>query len=311
MDVRQLDLNLLRVFAQLLRDRHVSRAATALGLSQPAASNALRRLRAELGDELFHRTANGMQPTAYALHVAPAITQALDLIGDALSSAQAFDPVRDQRGFALAMSDVGQIYFLPLLMKALGREAPQVSLRTVGLRDVDLAVALADGRVDLALGWLPQLQAGFFQQVLFRQGYVCLLRAGHPATARPWGKTSFRACEHVRVEAEGSGHGRIEAQLQQLGLERRIRLAVPDYVALGHVLLQTDLIATVPARFAERICATLALEQRRVPVQLPESVIHQIWHGRAHRNPAHRWMRGLLHRVFAERPTLAQPHHAG
>ena len=127
------------MFAQLLRDRHVSRAATALGLSQPAASNALRRLRAELGDELFHRTANGMQPTAYALHVAPAITQALDLIGDALSSAQAFDPVRDQRGFALAMSDVGQIYCLPLLMKALGREAPQVSLRTVGLRDVDLA----------------------------------------------------------------------------------------------------------------------------------------------------------------------------
>ena len=102
-----------------------------------------------------------------------------------------------------------------------------------------------------------------------------------------------------------------KAQLQQLGLERRIRLAVPDYVALGHVLLQTDLIATVPARFAERICATLALEQRRVPVQLPESVIHQIWHGRAHRDPAHRWMRGLLHRVFAERPTLAQPHHAG
>ena len=95
MDWRRLDLNLLRVFAQLLRDRHVSRAALALGLSQPAVSNALRRLRAELGDELFHRTASGMQPTPYALQVAPALTQALDLIGGALSAAHAFDPARE------------------------------------------------------------------------------------------------------------------------------------------------------------------------------------------------------------------------
>lgn len=185
MDVRQLDLNLLRVFAQLLRERQVSRAAVALGLSQPAVSNALRRLREELGDELFHRSARGMQPTAYALRIAPAVTQALDLIGGALATAQDFDPVDSQRSFTLAMSDVGQIYFLPLLMETLACEAPQVSLRIVGLNAAELPLAMSDGRIDVALGWLPQLQAGFFQQVLFRQGYVCLMRAGHPAAARP------------------------------------------------------------------------------------------------------------------------------
>ena len=221
MDVRQLDLNLLRVFAQLLRERQVSRAAVALGLSQPAVSNALRRLREELGDELFHRSARGMQPTAYALRIAPAVTQALDLIGGALATAQDFDPVDSHRSFTLAMSDVGQIYFLPLLMETLACEAPQVSLRIVGLNAAELPLAMSDGRIDVALGWLPQLQAGFFQQVLFRQGYVCLMRAGHPAAARPWGRASFRAREHVHVEASGSGHGSIEAQLQRLGLQRR------------------------------------------------------------------------------------------
>lgn len=300
MDWHRLDLNLLRVFAQLLRDRHVSRAALALGLSQPAVSNALRRLRVELGDELFHRTASGMQPTAYALQVAPALTQALDLIGGALSAAHAFDPAHDERSFTLALSDVGQIYFLPPLMETLAREAPRISLRTVGLSDADLALAMADGRVDLALGWLPQLQAGFFQQVLFRQGYVCLMRTGHPATAQPWNRASYRACDHVHVQAGGSGHGRIEAQLQQLGLLRRVRLTMPDYLALGHVLLHTDLVATVPERFAERIRDTLPLTTRPLPARLPRSVIHQIWHARAHRDPGHRWLRQLVQRLFAD-----------
>ena len=114
MDVRQLDLNLLRVFAQLLRERQVSRAAVALGLSQPAVSNALRRLREELGDELCHRSARGMQPTAYALRIAPAVTQALDLIAAPPATAQDFDPVNSQPSFTLARSDAGQFYFLPL-----------------------------------------------------------------------------------------------------------------------------------------------------------------------------------------------------
>ena len=307
MDVRQLDLNLLRVFAQLMRERQVSRTALSLGLSQPTISNALRRLRDALGDELFLRTAAGMQPTAYALHIAPAVAQALELIDAALARAQDFDPARDPRHFSIAMSDVGQIYFLPQLMEVLAQTAPQVSLRTVALSDAELADGMADGRIDLALGWLPHLQTGFFQQVLFRQGYTCLMRAGHPATLRPWGKASFLGCDHVRVEAGGSGHGRIEPQLQRLGMQRHIRLAVPDYVALGHVLLHTDLVATVPERFGERICATLALTRRPVPASLAPSVIHQVWHARTHRDPAHRWLRELVQHTFADTAATRHP----
>lgn len=305
MDLRHLDLNLLRVFAQLMRERQVSRAALSLGLSQPAVSNALRRLRDELGDELFLRTATGMQPTAYALRISPAVAQALDLIDGALVMAQDFDPAQDRRNFTIAMSDVGQIHFLPQLMEVLSDVGPHVSLRTVALSGDDLADAMADGRIDLALGWLPHLQAGFFQQVLFRQGYICLMRAGHPASLQPWDRARFRACDHVHVEAGGSGHGQIEAQLQRLGLQRRIRLTVPDYVALGHVLLHTDLIATVPERFAERICTTLALTRQPVPVRLAPSVIHQVWHARTHRDTAHRWLRALLQHTFADNPVAA------
>ena len=137
------------------------------------------------------------------------------------------------------------------------------------------------------------------QAAQHRKPFAQVPRRCDPAATHPWGRASFRAREHVHVEASGSGHGSIEAQLQRLGLQRRIRLTVPDYVALGHVLLHTDLVATVPERFAERICATLALERRPLPVRLPDSVIHQVWHGRAHRDPAHCWLRQVLHDGFA------------
>ncbi len=299
MKLSQIDLNLLLVFHQLLIDRRVSTAATSLGLSQPAASNALRRLRQLLGDALFLRTPHGMEPTPYALQLAEPVALALGTLHTALNERASFDPATSSRAFTLAMTDVGEVYFLPVLMDALARTAPGVTLRAVSVTDPALKEHMASGQVDLALGLLPQLQAGFFQQVLFHQPYVCLMRNGHALAARPaLSLADFKAADHVQVESAGTGHSRVDEALQRHGLTRRIRLTLPHFVALGHVLASTDLIATVPERYARRAAQPFGLTTRPLPVTLPESAIHQFWHARLQRDPGCQWLRALVASTF-------------
>lgn len=299
MDLGDIDLNLLVVFDRLMRERSVSRSADSLGLSQPAISNALRRLRTLLGDELFLRTPAGMAPTPYALQLAEPVAQALDTLHGALNVRASFDPTGSERRFTAAMTDVGETYFLPVLMELLAREAPGVTLRCLTVVEPDLREAMAAGRVDLALGSLPQLQAGFFQQALFRQRYVLLMRQGHPlARARQITAALFRQAQHVQVESIGTAHQRVEESLARLGIRRAVCLTVPHYVALGHVLAGTDLVATVPERFADRVTGPLQLVSRPLTLRLPTSTICQYWHAHLHRDPGHQWLRELIARHF-------------
>jgi DNA-binding transcriptional LysR family regulator len=301
MELARLDLNLLLVFHHLLREKRVSAVATVLGMSQPAVSSALGRLRASLGDELFLRTQHGMAPTPYALQLAEPVAAALDGLQQALNVRASFDPATSQRSFTLAMTDVGEMYFLPVLMDALAGAAPGVTLNVVAVTSASLGADMASGRTDLALGLLPQLQAGFFQQALFRQPYVCLMREGHPlATADALTLSEFAAASHVRVIAAGTGHGRVDEALERQGLQRRIRLTVPHYVALGDVLGHSDLIATVPERFAQRVTRPFALTTRALPLAVDGSVIHQFWHARLHKDPGHKWLRTLVAQCFGD-----------
>ena len=313
MELSKIDLNLLVVFHQLMADRSVSKAAASLGLSQPAASNALRRLRELLDDELFLRTPHGMEPTSQALQLADPVALALGTLHSAVNMRASFDPAVSTRAFTLAMTDVGEIYFLPELMDALACQAPRVTVQAVQVTHESLKSDMAGGQVDLALGLLPQLQAGFFQQALFRQQYVCLMREGHPlAKGRPFSLKEFSSADHVRVIAGGTGHGLIDETLARQGIERRIRLTLPHYVALGHVLASTDLIATVPERFAQRATQPFGLITRPLPLDLIETAIHQFWHARLHRDPGCQWLRGLIAATFgaeasAPVPWMGQP----
>ena len=301
MELARLDLNLLLVFHHLLREKRVSAVAAVLGMSQPAVSSALGRLRASLGDELFLRTQRGMAPTPYALQLADPVAAALDGLQQALNVRASFDPANSERSFTLAMTDVGEMYFLPVLMDALAGAAPGVTLNVVAVTSASLRDDMASGRTDLALGLLPQLQAGFFQQALFRQPYVCLMREGHPlATATTLSLTDFAAASHVRVIAAGTGHGRVDEALERQGLQRRIRLTVPHYVALGDVLGHSDLIATVPERFAQRVIGPFNLTTRPLPLAVDGSVIHQFWHARLHKDPGHQWLRGQVSQLFGD-----------
>jgi len=186
MELKRLDLNLLLVFHHLLQAKRVSAVATVLGMSQPAVSSALGRLRQSLGDELFLRTQHGMTPTPYALQLAEPVAMALEGLQQALNVRAAFDPLHSTRSFTLAMTDVGEMYFLPVLIDALAKAAPGVTLQVVSVTQASLKEDMASGRIDLALGLLPQLQAGFFQQALFTQKYIGLMRKAHPLA----GKTS-------------------------------------------------------------------------------------------------------------------------
>jgi DNA-binding transcriptional LysR family regulator len=304
MELARLDLNLLLVFHHLLREKRVSAVATVLGMSQPAVSSALGRLRASLGDELFLRTQGGMEPTPYALQLAEPVAVALDGLQQALNVRASFDPATSERRFTLAMTDVGEMYFLPVLMDALAQAAPGVTLNVVAVTSASLKDDMATGRTDLALGLLPQLQAGFFQQSLFRQPYVCLMREGHPLASKDdLSLTDFAAASHVLVIAAGTGHGRVDEALGRQGLQRRIRLTVPHYVALGDVLGHSDLIATVPERFAQRVTRPFALTTRALPLVVDGSAIHQFWHARSHRDPGHQWLRRGIYALFGDAGT--------
>ncbi len=297
--LERLDFNQLEVFHHLLVERRVSRAAARLGVSQPAVSNALAKLRRRLGDELFVRTPAGMEPTPYAQQLGACVGEALALIRQALQQRSVFEPARSERTFTVGMTDIGEIYFLPALLERLQRDAPGVRLSTVRNTTVRLKDEMSEGRVDLAIGLLPQLQAGFFQQHLFTQRYVCLMRSGHALAGRRLSLKDFTAAEHVVVVAAGTGHHEADDWLAEQGIVRRVRLVVPHFVAIGHILAGSDLIATVPERLAERMTQPFGLVSRRHPAPLPQAAIHAFWHARFHQDAGNQWLRGLFFEMFS------------
>lgn len=300
MKLLDLDLNLLLVFNQMLIDRSASAAAEKLNMSQPGVSNALRRLRSLLKDDLFVRTSKGMEPTAYALHLAEPVAYALNALQTALSSRERFEPHISIRTFNLAITDIGEMYFMPPLMEALSRVAPKIRIRTHRPSSSNVREDMEAGAIDLALGSMPNLQTGFFQKRLFRQRYVCMFRKGHPVASDPISLAQFTQLEHVGVLAPNTGHGEIDTLMARAGIARHIRLVVPHFIAVGHILQSTDLIATLPERFADRSKEPFRLVVSPHPVKLPEIPINMFWHAKFHRDPDNMWLRQMIVDLFAE-----------
>lgn len=299
MRLRDLDLNLLIIFHQILIDQSVSGAAKSLNLSQPAISNALKRLRATFNDELFVRTSQGMQPTPYATLLADPISQAIDLLHTAINQHDYFDPFTSKKRFYIAMTDIGDTYFLPRLTDTLLKKYPGISVRTLRSH-AELSTNLAAGEVDLAVGLHPELQAGFYQRRLFHHRYVCLCRKNHPLSKLPMTRENFCNYAHVKITSPGTGHGEIDTIMQHAGLVRDIRLEIPHFIAVAHILQNTDLIATVPERFADSCTTPFELVSLPLPIDLPEIAINLFWHSKYHRDPANRWLRQLIFDLFSD-----------
>jgi len=300
MELHEIDLNLLVVFNQLLVERRVSKVADNLGVSQPAVSNSLAKLRKLLGDELFLRTPKGMEPTPYADQLAESVSYALAMIHGSINQRNSFEPSSAQRSFTIGMTDIGEICFLPALIERLRHDAPGVTVSTVRNTTVNIRDELEAGKVDVAVGLLPHLKSGFFQRRLFMQSYVCLMRRDHRFDKRKLSKAEFSAAEHLVVVSAGTGHGKVDDLLLRSGIERKVRLNVPHYVSVGHLLQGSDLIATVPERLADRLLDPFGLVKIPHPAKLPDIAINVFWHAKYHRSPANRWLRGILFELFSD-----------
>jgi DNA-binding transcriptional LysR family regulator len=299
-ELSDVDLNQLVLFHQLMVQRRVSKVADTLGLTQPAVSNSLAKLRRLFGDELFLRTPAGMVPTPFAEQLAEPIGYALGMIHSGLNQQTSFDPGSVKRSLKIGMTDIGEIVFLPKLVERLRQEAPGVTLSTVRITAVNLRDEMESGQIDLAIGPLPQLKAGFFQRRLFKQRYVCLFRRGHPLDRKRFALADFTAAEHLVIISAGTGHGKVDELLRRASIERNVRLTVPHFVSVGHILRGTDLVATVTERLAESLAEPFGLTYRTHPVALPEVAINVFWHAKVHRSPAHQWLRGVLFELFGD-----------
>jgi DNA-binding transcriptional LysR family regulator len=296
--LRDIDLNLLVILHELLNQHSVSKAATKLGMSQPAVSNALNRLRKVIGDDLFMRTSRGIVPTPFAENLRAPLAHALLVLQDAVNTVANFDSATTVRQFRIAMTDVGQIHFLPQLISMLGHAGPGISIDTIRLDTVDLKSEMESGVIDLAFGFLPDLQFEFFQRRLFSQNYVCLMRKDNPLSTTQLDLDAFEGAEHLSVLAEGTGHSRVEAILNSANIKRKIKLRVPNFFALGYILQSTDLIAVVPEAYAIPSAPIFGLITKPCPVELPEITINILWHSQNHRDAGNQWLRNLIAEQF-------------
>jgi DNA-binding transcriptional LysR family regulator len=297
MNVQAIDLNLLRVFDAVLQERSVTAAAGRLGLTQPAVSNALSRLRKLLGDALFVRTPAGMDATPFARGVAEPVRQALALLDSALAHGPGFEPATATRAFRFYMSDLGQIEFLPPLIERVQRAAPGVRLEAVALDIEDIAGALATGALDLAVGFLPGLGPPVSRRALFRDPYLCLMRADHPIKALT--KRKFLDASHALVTYRG-GHRVVEEALERAGLARRIALRLPHFTVVPMVLERTDLLCTLPARVARVFERRGKLKSLPPPVPIPVADVAVHWHERFEADQGNRWLREQIVELFAD-----------
>jgi DNA-binding transcriptional LysR family regulator len=300
MELRELDLNLLLVFQEVFRERRIAAAARRLRVTQSAVSNALARLRRAVGDELFVRTAAGMQPTPYAEGMAEPVAAALAHLEQALAPRRAFDPRATRRRFTIAMTDVGEVYFMPRLVELCGAAAPGVEIASVRSGGAELRGEMEAGRIDLAIGAFDDAPGALYQRRLFRQEYVTMLRAGHPLAEGPLTMKRFAQARHLVVAALESPYDRINTALQKAGILASSSFSVPHFAAAPYIVGTTDLVVTVPRKLAERAAAPFGLVYVKSPLRLPALQTKMFWHRRYNQDDGNRWLRALVADAFGE-----------
>jgi DNA-binding transcriptional LysR family regulator len=296
----RLDLNLLAVFQEVYRERQISSAARRLGLTQSAVSNALSRLRRTFGDELFVRTGGGMQPTPFAEQVAGPVGAAMAQVALALNQRSQFDPATSARRFVLAMTDVGEVHFMPALIERCRAVAPHVQVSSVRAGSVALKEELETGRVDLAVGPFDNISDALYQRLLFRQPYVSMFRKGHPLGRGKVTLERFAKAEHLLVDATDSPYDRINQLLEQASVGHATRFRVPHFTAVPYIVSGSELVVTVPQKLAERAARPFGLHWIVPPLALPELQTNLFWHRRFNQDPGNQWLRALVVEVFGE-----------
>jgi DNA-binding transcriptional LysR family regulator len=299
MDLAGIDLNLLVVFDALMAERHVTRAGERIGLSQPAVSAALNRLRHLLKDDLFIRRADRMQPTRKAQELAVPLRQALMQIQAALEP-QTFDPATAKCTFKLATNDFAASILLPSLGAKLSLEAPSIDLRLIYADDALGIKLLDEDGIDLAIAPFESPQPQFERQHLLEPGgFLCVMRKGHPLTGKPLTLESFAAAPQLLISRTGDATGFVDEILAELGLKRRVAFTVPSFLLAPIVLAQTDYIAVLPRQLVEMFQQMTDLVAYEPPFPQRKFPLGMLWHQRLSKDPGHLWLRNTLREVAA------------
>lgn len=295
-----LDLNLLPVLTALDDHRSVSGAAVQLGMTQPQVSVALAKLREFFHDPLFIRTAHQMRPTPRATSLVQSARQILDQVGQELSPDIDFDPALTRRPINLALSDAGEMVFLPRLFAALSEAAPNAVVHSQSPSVKDIGPALEAGEIDLAIGYLPDLhRSNFFQQTLLSDGFATLIRADHPLTAKRLTMEQYIELDHATVRSMVRSQEVVEQELARRRVKRKIRLVIPHVTSLPIIVAQSDLLVTVPRTVANYFASLREnLRMVSVPLDLPTIDLKQHWHRRYHDDLRNRWLRQIVAATF-------------
>ncbi|MFP5466802.1 MAG: LysR family transcriptional regulator [Gammaproteobacteria bacterium] len=303
-----LDLNLLRVFDEVMAERNLTRAASNLAMTQPAVSNALRRLREALGDDLVKRSGYGVEPTPVALAIWPKVRDALQQLRETLTPGD-FDPAQAHNAFIIAMADATAAKIVPRLVPIFEREAPGVSLRVLPLTTRDPRELLESGSADLAIGHFPgvvaELTAVHLQETsprfhfrrLYDGEYVVVMRRGHPLAGKPLDLDSYCAARHMLVSFSGRPFGFVDEALAALSRQRRVVLTVNQFFTAGRVVSTTDLLTVLPRHFVSATGMEDQLAISEFPMPVPAVHVDALWHRQGLHDPAHRWLRETVIRA--------------
>lgn len=304
-NLRTFDLNLLKVFDEVMAERSLTKAARHLSLTQPAVSNALRRLREALGDELLVRKGRGLEPTARGLELWPGVREALGGL-QAVLAPSIFDPSTADNAFVLAMADATAAELMPGLVAVMGEEAPGVSLRIVPLTTRDPRKLLDEGQADLAIGHFPaaladlsaRAQVGesvaFLHHRLFQGEYVCVMRQGHPYATGPLTLNRYCSARHMLVSFSGRAFGFVDEALALVGRKRRVVLTVNQFFTAGKVVANSDLLTVLPRHFINVTGFADQLIQRELPFEVPVVHVDALWHQHQDNSSAHAWLRSKV-----------------
>lgn len=306
-DITTLDLTQLVVFDAMVKLGSVTAVAQSLDVTQPNVSYALKKLRAVLKDDLFVRSANGMRPTAKAQELTAPIARMLAILYEEVLQPTEFSPAHSRRSFVINTTDIGEMVFLPPLLRRIRASAPHIAFECVCLESHTLVQAMRDGKVDLALGYLPDLTAKtVYAQSLFKHPFVCMLSAGNLAL-KDGGLSleSYSHAEHVALVGEGHGQRKFEDWITKTGIPRSIAVRSRHFMHIPFIVRDTDLIATIPKVIAVAFADIEGLLSVTPPFNIPPIPLKQYWCERQHRDPGHIWLRQIVAELFINKdPTI-------
>jgi len=295
--VTNIDLKLLAVIGELHRTRSVSQAAEHLDLSQSTISMSLAKLRKHFNDPLFVRTSAGMEPTPHATQLIYMLHQAETLLQSALDHHVVFDPATSDRVFRMQSTDIAQVTLLPKLMQRLTKAAPHVGIHLSRITP-DTPKLLESGELDLAVGFILPMGAGFYQQRLFRDRFVCVARKDHPRVKKTLSIEQFEAETHLAVSTSGTAHVIVEKTLEAQKIRRNVGLTVPSFLGIVSIITSSDFLVILPEQLGRHLASAGNLQILPLPFAVPPYYIMQHWHERYSQDPANRWLRTVMADLF-------------